>query len=242
MAGQAFEITVGEFTGPLDLLLTLIEERKMLVSDVSLAQVADEFIEFIKSQDTFPAGQAAHFILVAATLLLIKSRSLLPVLSLTKDEEEDISDLEKRLALYTIFRSAGRTLGTLHQRLFFGGLKRDTTPLFSPSPDMSAEALQSAMNDVLQRAPRKETKKELVVEAVVSLEEMMQSLATRIERVLSVTFKEFVGSPEDKREIVVGFLAVLELVKRGTLLVEQSAHFSDITLHYSGASRPPRYE
>jgi chromatin segregation and condensation protein Rec8/ScpA/Scc1 (kleisin family) len=77
---------------------------------------------------------------------------------------------------------------------------------------------------------------------VVTLEEMMTRLGERIEKALSTTFKEFVGSPEDKREIVVGFLAVLELVKRGLLLAEQVGKYDDIRLQYAGNPRAPKYE
>lgn len=242
MSDGQFQVSVGEFTGPLDLLLTLIEERKMLISDISLSKVADDFIAFVHSQPSFPAGQTAQFILVSATLLLIKSRALLPVFTLTEEEEEDVHDLEKRLNLYKIFRNAGRALGRLTGRLYFGGLKRDTDPVFAPAPDMNMQTLHSAMLETLKRVPRKENRPDVEVKSVVSLDEMMERLSQRIERALSFTFTEFVGSPEDKREIVVGFLAVLELVKRGMVLADQDAHFSDITMQYQGATQPPRYD
>ncbi len=238
----AFTVSVGMFQGPLDLLLTMIEERKMLVNDVSLAGVADDFITFVKNQPSFPAGEAAQFILTAATLLLIKSRSLLPVLSLTGEEEESIHDLEKRLALLKIMRDAARGLAGLTTRLYFGGLRRDTTPVFSPASDMTAVRLREAVANALSSAPTPELKKEVSVASAITLEEMMGRLSERIERALSVTFTDFVGTPEDKREIVVGFLAMLELVKRGMVLVEQDAHFSDITIHYSGKGDAPRYD
>lgn len=241
MATADFQVTVGEFSGPLDLILTLIEERKMLVSDVSLSKVADNFIAYIKNQEAFPAGQTAHFILVAATLLLIKSRSLLPVLSLTGEEEENIDELEKRLALYKIFRDASKKIASLSGRLYFGGHIRNTEPVFAPAPDMNVPALYSAMLGTLQRVPQKEIKKEVSVKTVVSLEEMMERLTKRIEQALSLTLKEFIGKSEDRREIVVGFLAVLELVKRGLVMADQMEDFSDITVVYQGKILPPRY-
>lgn len=237
-----FTVTVGAFEGPLHLLLNLIEERKMLVSDVSLSKVADDFIEFVRGHDAFPAGQAAQFILTAATLLLLKSRSLLPVLTLSEEEEGDIYDLERRLKLYKIFRDAARVLGKLSGRMYAGGLRRDTTPLFSPSPDMNLGALEQAIGEALKRVPRAEHRREVLVETVVSLEEMMERLSQRIERALSVTFGDFVGTPENKREVVVGFLAVLELIKRGMVLAEQQNHFDEITMVYTGEARAPRYE
>ncbi|XKT74277.1 MAG: segregation and condensation protein A [Patescibacteria group bacterium UBA2163] len=238
---NTFNVTVGTFTGPLDVLLTLIEERKMLISDVSLADVADEFVHFVQEQEYFPAGEAAHFILVAATLLLIKSRSLLPMMKLTEEEEEDVEGLEKRLNLYKIFRDAGKELHKQHTRLFFGGRRRETTPLFAPAPDMDPEALYNALHETLKRVPRKEQREQVAVKTVVSLGDMMSRLNDRIERALSLSFTDFMGSPEDKREIVVGFLAMLELVKRGTVLVEQEKQFSDITMNYHGNTGPPRY-
>jgi segregation and condensation protein A len=237
-----FLVKAGEFEGPFDLLLTLIEERKMHVSDVSLASIADDFISYIKTQIAFPADQAASFILTAATLLLLKSKSLLPVFTLTPDEEEDVHDLEHRLNLYQVYRDVARSLGALKGRIYFGGMRRDTEPFFSPSPDMNPDTLYGALSTLLAQAPLPEKRHETTVASVVTLEEMMTRLGERIEKALSTTFKEFVGSPEDKREIVVGFLAVLELVKRGLLLAEQVGKYDDIRLQYAGNPRAPKYE
>ena len=100
-----FKVKIGEIEGPLELILDLIEKRKLHISDVSLSQVADEFIEYIKSFEEFPIQDSADFILVASTLLLIKSKSLLPNLSLTPEEQDNIEDLENRLATYKNTRS-----------------------------------------------------------------------------------------------------------------------------------------
>lgn len=238
-----FRVKMGDFEGPLDLLLTLIEERKMHISDVSLANVADDFIGFVRDQSAFPAEQAASFILTAATLLLLKSKALLPVLSLTDDEEEDIKDLEHRLSLYKVFRDISRVLGKLEGRIFFGGQKKDLEPLFSPAPDMNPQALHDSLQEVLRHAPTPAEKKpEAVVAPVLSLEEMMTRLGERVEKALATTFNEFVGSPEDKREVVVGFLAVLELVKRGMLLAEQLNQYGDIQLEYAAKPSAPKYD
>lgn len=239
----AFTVKIGVFEGPLDLLLSLVEERKMHISEVSLSAVAEDFISYVKNQPAFPIGEASQFIVVAATLLLIKSKALLPALTLTMEEEGDIRDLEHRLALYQIFRNSAKQLASfLGTRLYFGGLCRDRTPLFAPAPDMTADELASAMERALSSAPKIEQRKEVTVRPVISLEEMMGRLTERIERTLSTTFKDFVGNAEDKREIAVGFLAVLELVKQGILLVEQHGKYADITLEYTGTPKAPRYE
>src|SRR3989344_4796688 len=88
------------FEGPLDLLLELVTKRKLFVNDVSLSEVTDDFILYLEKHDEFPIGESAEFIVVASTLMLIKSRSLLPMIELSDEEEESIHDLENRLALY----------------------------------------------------------------------------------------------------------------------------------------------
>src|SRR5690348_9963488 len=95
-----FSVKTSAFEGPLDLLLDLVTKRKLFVNDVSLAQVTDDFIAYIDQHEEFPLGESAEFILVASTLMLIKSRSLLPTLELTQEEEESIHDLENRLQVY----------------------------------------------------------------------------------------------------------------------------------------------
>src|SRR3989344_1126361 len=95
-----YHIKTEAFQGPLDLLLQLIEKRKLHINDISLAHITDDYLAHIAGLETFPLKEAAHFILVASTLVLIKSRSLLPSLSLTDEEEGDIKDLERRLKEY----------------------------------------------------------------------------------------------------------------------------------------------
>src|SRR5665647_135936 len=88
------------YEGPLDLLLELIEKRKLLINDIALATVTEEYIARVNSMESLPVGETAEFVALAATLLLIKSRSLLPMLTLSEDETRDIKELEYRLALY----------------------------------------------------------------------------------------------------------------------------------------------
>ena len=234
---------MAEFEGPLDLLLSLVEERKLLVNDVSLSTVADDFISYMQKQVAFPVGQAAHFVLVAATLLLLKSRSLLPVFSLSDEEEGDVKDLEFRLGAYQAFRNAVKTFANVSAHLFFGAGARIVDPIFTAPRDLSLDSVTEAAQRVLQNAPQKALAREDVsVKKVISLEEMVSRLTARIENALTMTFRDFSKAHGDPREIVVGFLAMLELVKRGLVLVEQDNSFGDITMSYSGDAKAPRYE
>ena len=100
MEKSAYTVKTEAFEGPLDILLSLIEKRKLHINDVSLSKVADDFIAYINSIEEFPLEESADFILIASTLILIKSKSLLPTLDLSIEEEEDISTLEDRLREY----------------------------------------------------------------------------------------------------------------------------------------------
>lgn len=239
---SSFSVKTGEFEGPLDLLLDLIEERKMLVSDISLSQVADDFLSYLQTHVTLPVGQAAHFLVVAATLLLIKSRSLLPILSLTNEEKGDVKDLEFKLSVYQIIRNTSRAMNLLTSRMFFGeGVRSDA--LFVPSKDLFLLSIQEAAKRAIQAAPSAAPlKDEVSVQTVVSLEEMMNRLSDRIVKAVHLTFRDFTGSATDKRELVVGFLAMLELVKRGLVLVEQGEGFGEITMNYNGERGAVRFE
>ena len=241
----AFSIKAGEFEGPLDLLLDLIEERKMLVSDISLSQVSDDFLAYLQSHVAFPVGQAAHFVVVAATLLLIKSRSLLPVLSLTDEEEGDVKDLEFRLALYQIIRNAAKRFAGSTEHMFFGPGARVSDPIFTPSDDVSLASIREAASRVLANAPKESApREEVTVREVVSLEEMMERLSARIEKAIHMTFRDFSTAEQagGKLEIVVSFLAMLELVKRGLLNVDQHVSFGEITMGYNGELKAPRLD
>ena len=238
---STFRVRQGEFEGPLHLLLNLIEERKMLISDVSLSSVADAFLTYIKEKTAFPVGEASQFIVVAATLLLLKSRALLPVLSLSDDEEGDVHDLERRLQLLQIIREAVKSLWA-RPRMYISGGMSITDPLFTPAPDLTPSALHDALARTLAAVPMPHTRDEVEVQPVISLNEMIDRMVTRVQQALSLSFKEFAGGATDPREVVVGFLALLELVKQGFAHVNQDGHFNDIKIEYAGSTAVPKYE
>jgi len=95
-----FFVKAGTYEGPFELLLDLIEARKFLVNDLALANITEDFIQHVRGQATFPVEETANFIQIAATLLLIKSKSLIPDLTLTEEENADVEDLKRRLAAY----------------------------------------------------------------------------------------------------------------------------------------------
>ena len=115
MEAQSYKVKTSVFEGPLELLLNLVEKRKLLINEVSLAKVADDFITYAKGLEKFPVAESANFILIASTLVLIKSRSLLPALALTEEEEGSVVELEQRLKIYQRTRQLSHQVAALFE-------------------------------------------------------------------------------------------------------------------------------
>lgn len=216
------------FEGPLDLLLELVTKRKLFVNDVSLAQVTDDFIRYIDTHEEFPISESAEFILVASTLMLIKSRSLLPMIELTEEEEESIHDLEDRLILYARVKELAAGLKNIFgKRIIFEKIPgKNPTIIFSPDSKTDVKNLLLTLERVIESLPKKEVLPKVIIKKVISLEEMIEKLAERISQTSKINFKEFHGTKgkmtyEKKVSIIIGFLAMLELVKRGAIRVSQ---------------------
>lgn len=241
---EDFKVKVGEVEGPLELILDLIEKRKLHISDVSLSQVADEFIEHIKSFEEFPIGDSADFILVASTLLLIKSKSLLPNLQLTEEERVSIEELENRLAAYKKYKELAAGIQKMFGNfLYFAKEKPHRTAIFSPTADITLVSLKNALGEALKNMPQKiEELPKVVVDKIISLEEMVDKLTERIKTSLKTSFKDFSNiGKAGKVNVIVSFLAMLELVKQGLVRVEQNRHFEDISIESENAGVPSYY-
>ena len=230
------------FEGPLQALLNLIEERKLSVSEVSLAKVADDFIAYAKRFEAFPIAESASFILVAATLLLIKSKSLLPALQLTEEEKSDMGELERRLAAYQKTRAYAASLrARFGKNILFWLEARQHQVVFAPDAGCTPDALLAVLRALISTLPRVDVFPKVVIEKVVSLEEMIIRLTSRIQSAFQLGFRDFAGGAgKAKKEIIVSFLAMLELVRRGELRVNQEKHFDDIVMETDQVS-VPRY-
>ncbi len=237
-----FQIHTESYQGPFELVLDLIEARKLLVNDLALASITDDFIQHVRAQETFPVEETANFIQIAATLLLIKSKSLIPDLTLTDDESADVDDLKRRLEAYEKVRDAARELARIfgRTRMLAAGEKAPE-PVFAPSRDLSKEALAEALARVLAAREAVEELPEARVKPMVSIEEMMNRLTDRVQRAMTLSFKEFAGSAKEKVEVIVSFLALLELVKQGAVAAEQFDQYGDIRISNTASTAVPKY-
>ena len=230
---QGFKIKTEVFEGPLELLLNLIEKRKLFINDIALGKVTDDFIAYIKNFESFPIADSANFILIASTLLLIKSKSLLPTLDLSEEEQASIEDLEARLKVYARMKELSVHIETRFGKniLFAKENNKIEVTVFSPQAKMTLPNLVAAMFDVIKNFPKKEILPKAIVRKVISLEDMIGRLTERITSSLRMSFREFANvNKEEKVNVIIGFLAMLELVKQGVINVVQEQKFDDIKM------------
>lgn len=234
-----YAVRTHTFEGPLDVLLDLIAERKLAINTISLAEVTQgyfAYLEALKSSQGITKeqyGEIAEFLRVAATLILIKSKSLLPGFHLSPEEEKDVSDLEERLKIYQRVRELADALGERYRhprpvflRDPFVGIEQT----FIPPRTFDLAQLPGIMEGLLGAIPGREQLPEKKVREIVSLEDKIQELKERIERGLARSFAEFVGSDKDHTNVIVSFLALLELVKVGAVSARQEEQFGHIAM------------
>ena len=240
METEIYKVKTSVFEGPLELLLNLIERRKLLINEITLAQVADDFIAYVKNSEKFPVAESANFILIASTLVLIKSKSLLPALDLTDEEESDVEELKRRLKIYQRMRQLSRQVSVLFgKQPIFLPQPPERSPVFSPDSRFTVVFAATLIGEILKNLPKSEILARAVVEKVISLEEMIENLTGRVNACLKMSFREFAKiSGEKKVNIIVGFLAMLELVKQGAITVTQDKNFGDIEMETENLGVP----
>ena len=240
----SFAIRTEKFQGPIDLLLDLIEKRKLHISDISLAQVADDYMGHVEKMNDLPVGETANFILVASTLLLIKSLSLLPSLETTEEESRDIEELRNRLKILQDIRNKSLYIKEEFGKnfLFQREFSQFEHVVFSPTNEITPEAILTGIKNVISSIPKLEKLTRAIVEKVISLEEMMERLTERIKKSLTISFREFSNhGKNNKKEVIVSFLAMLELFKQGMINITQSKQFQDIQIENEQYQKTPDY-
>ncbi|MBI2552301.1 segregation/condensation protein A [Candidatus Uhrbacteria bacterium] len=223
-----FAVKVEQFEGPLDLLLSMIEEEELDITKVSLAKIADEFVEHVKAAK-LPPEEVADFLLTASKLLLIKSQALFPNLPL----EDEGPALESQLKLLKLYHDASRVIEQMIKQKHFVYFreKMPVERVFRPPQKLKAGGLREAFLAVIKTLePLVRIPKTMVMKAI-SISERIQKLRDLILEKLTTSFRSFVGGQAgDKTEVIVSFLALLELCKQRLIEVKQEKIFHDIMI------------
>jgi len=229
---MVYEFKSEQYSGPIEKLLELIEEKKLEITQLNLALITADFLTYLTTIEKQAPGILADFLAVASRLLLIKSKALVPNLVLEQEEEEEIRDLEKRLKIYQEFKAARNYLKNLWQEqpLVFGReFLAASGKLFYPPKNLKPTDLKVVIERLLAELRKivYETK-DFKIE-VINLEEKMREFLERLKTAQAVNFGKMTDS-QSRAEIITCFLVVLHLIKDQLINVEQGEHFSEITI------------
>jgi segregation and condensation protein A len=230
---MSVKVKIEQFEGPLDLLLQLIEGQELDITSLALANVTEQFLDYVKQLQEKNPTHLADFLVIAAKLLVIKSKALLPTLELGIEEEESAYDLTQQLLQYKKYKEVAKYLRRLdltrHQAWTREADFNDRIT-FVPDPEITpivlSESVRKLANELKEivRLPQKILAE--VVSITEKIEHIQKLIAEKVETSLSSLLKE----AKSKTEVVVTFLALLELTKQRILTVEQSAIFEDIII------------
>lgn len=228
-----YNIKIEQFEGPMDLLLELINKEKLDITGISLAQIADQYLKYLEEKKDINIVNLADFLTVAAKLILLKSRALLPLLNLSEEEEEEIFDLEKQLEEYKKFKLIAKEIEDIYnnkKQSFSRDNFIEIKPIFSPPVGIGASELEEIYKEILSQIPVLDKLKEERMIKVISLKEKIASLQQILSQRIEMNFSELIAKGADRVEVIVSFLAILEMVKQRVLVVEQCEMFYEIKL------------
>jgi segregation and condensation protein A len=233
-SGDAFQLRLPVFEGPLDLLLYLIEREQLDITAVSLVQVTDQYLSYLRAGEQIDAYALAEFIAIGAKLIYLKSRALLPRPLPPEEAEEEIGDdLVRRLRAYRQFKEAAGWLKGVEAR----GLRAyprmapvTGVPVPAGLDGVTVDLLLQIVQEVLNKQPEETVEEVVVKRTEYTVEDKIEALTELIRKKRRVSFRSFISECRSRLEVIVSFLAVLELIKGLRLAAEQDALFGDIRL------------
>lgn len=230
-------VKLEKFEGPLSLLLQLIEQEELDITQISLAKIADEYIEYINNSANIDPEEMADFLVVAARLLLIKSRALLPYLY--PEEEKEIEELEQQLRMYKEFLEAMKKIEVflkkkkfMFARQFNRRAMMLSEQLFSPPKNLKAGELAAVFSEFIGRIrPAEEELAEETLNRKINIEDKILAIQRSLFDRIKIGFSKILAESKSKTEIIVSFLAMLELIKRREIIVEQANLFGEMEIN-----------
>ncbi len=231
----SYEVKLGVFEGPLDLLLHLIKQNKINIYDIPIALITHQYLEYLNLMKSLNLTIVGEFLVMAATLIHIKSKTLLPPSELDEqqnEEEDPRTELIRRLVEYKQFKEAAEHLGE-QERIWREVFWREPTVLVleeeeSPSLEVNLFDLLDALQEVLERVPMNQSLAITMEE--LSVKDKMNLILERMEIEDSMTFHSLFQRDENRMAVIVTFLALLELIRLGLMRVLQIEVFGPIRL------------
>ncbi len=227
---------IDKFEGPLRLLLQLIESQELDITEISLAKIADQYIEYIRSSEHLKPEELADFLVVAAKLLLIKSRALLPFLK--GEAEEEIQEFEHQLRMYKEFLEATKKIEAIIGKKRFSFAREfsrqaflASANIFSPPKKLTAADLLEVFSQIIKNIKPVELLEEKRLEQIVNIEDKILAIQQMLLEKIKISFNHILATAQNKTEIIVSFLAMLELIKQRDITVAQTNMFGEIEIN-----------
>lgn len=227
------KIKLQQFEGPLDLLLTLIEEQKLNITEIALAQVTEQFLQYIKELEHIDPTVLADYLSIAAKLLVIKSKAILPTLEVEPEEEDAGHDLESKLILYKQFKEAAKhfkQLDSKRSQSWTRSLTFEERINFFPDPNVSTEKLHAAILEVVSQLKELDNLPKAKIKEAISIQEKIDHLRTHLSEQVETRLSDLLKTAKNKSEIIVTFLALLELIKQKLFTADQETLFTDVVI------------
>ncbi len=228
---MALSLKLEQFEGPLDLLLQLVEAEKVDITAVSLSRVTEQYLQHLE-QMADRSGALADFLVVGARLVYLKSRTLVP--SVDDDEDGLGGDLAKQLKLYKRFIEAAGVLSKLWNNRAISFV-RPAPPATPPTevvlpPNLSVNSLRGTMGAVLARLKPVNPLPSVVIDRTITVRDRIQAIVGALRQARQVGFWQLCAPGKSRSEVVIGFLAILELLKKEQINFNQAETFSEIMI------------
>lgn len=227
-----YQVEIEKYNGPYDVLLQLIEAKDLDITEVALAEITEQYLSYIDTinQEQINSEELASFLVVASKLLYLKSKALLPKVEVDEDEES----LEEHLKMYKTFVDASIKIEELIQNdsILFAREKSvvEIEKKFRPPQDVTVEKMQKVFRHVLRLVKPIINLPRAILEKTISLQERVGQMRKLLKMQKNLTFGNVVQESSSKLDIIVSFLAILELANQRHIDFHQENHFDDIIL------------
>jgi segregation and condensation protein A len=227
---MTYEVKIEKYSGPLDLLLQLIDQQKLEITEVSISDVTDQYLKHLESMENVDPEELADFLVLAGRLLLLKSKALLPYLV----TEEEPDDLEAQLKMYKEFIEASKKVEAmlLENNFCFSRTRppQKTEIEFAPPKGLKTSELKQVFLTVLKRLDPLVKLPKQAIERTVSLQQKIFEIKDFLGKQKNIGFKHLISKSKNRTEVIIHFLAILELLKQEHLQVKQKGSFDDILI------------
>ncbi|KKR91292.1 MAG: Segregation and condensation protein A [Parcubacteria group bacterium GW2011_GWC2_42_12] len=225
-----------KFEGPLGLLLQLIEKEEMDITEICLAKIANQYIDYIRSSREIEPEGLADFLVVATKLLLIKSKALLPFLK--GEAEQEIKEFEDQLRMYKEFLDATKEIEAIIGKKRFSFAREfnrraflANAHIFSPPQGLKVNDLFNLIKEIIGSIKLPALLEEESLAKIVNIEDKILAIQQILLNRLKCSFNYILAGEQNKTDIIVSFLALLELIKQKNIVVAQVDLFGEIEIN-----------